>query len=776
MANNELFSVVSENSDPVDIKRIILKYTRYWYLFLIGTTLSMGVAFLYLRYYAVAQYYVYSSLLIKDDKIGQGAAFSELSTFKSVRNIDNEMMIIKSKSLMKRVVQELGLVTSYYVEGRIMDQELYGDALPIKVLINNLGYAAEGKSFTINLKSNNSFAFTEDGQHVTIYNFGQQINRPYGKFTIVAAVTNNIIGRKIIVSFQNIDQVADRYNQAVTVQPQSKNASILYLSLTDPIPSKAKDIINKLMDVYNKESIRDQNLITLNTLKFLDDRLEYLTADLSGVEKVVENYKSVNGLTELNTQAGEYTAQANTYNTRLSELSIQIDVLESLEDYLGRNAGQYSTVPSTLGISNETLGGLIQKFNEIQIERERMLRTTEPANILVQNINQQLANLRVNILENLRNIKKALRITRSNLQASSGKFQSKVKQVPTMERELLKINRQQSIKQNIYSYLLQKREETAIALAATASVARVIDPAMGGDYPVSPNKQTTYLIALLMGLGLPFAGIYASNLLSNKVQTQQDVTMSTQVPVLGEIAHSRAKDTIVVSPGTRSPIAEMFRLIRTNLHFAAMGKERVVMLVTSSVSGEGKTFFSINLGASIALTGKRVLLIDLDLRNPRIAKELKLPEGLGITNYLTEKEIFVSDIVRASENVPDLFVISSGPIPPNPAELIMSSKFANLIQELKATFDYIIIDTPPVGQVADAFTLSSLIDLTIYLVRYNYTQKDQLMILKNMFKNKTLNQPMVVLNDAKESNGSNYGYGYGYGYGKDAAKKKKTSN
>ena len=775
MANEELFPLNSEQPEGKDLKRILLQYTRYWYLFLLGAVLALSTAFLYLRYYAVPQYRVYSTLLIKDDKSGSGLssaeALNDLGSFKSTRNIDNETLVLTSKSLMKRVINELGFNTSYYIEGKIKDTELYGSVSPIKVLVSSLAPAAIGKGLTVNIKPDNAFDLDDYNGNITHHNFGKQIKKPYGTFTIVATSAKEVAGAKIIIRFQDLQRVAEYYNQGLGVQPINKGASVLILSLVDPIPSKAKDVLTKLVDVYDKEAIEDKNLMGNNTLKFLDERLQYLTAGLSGVEKVVEKYKSVNALTDITTQASNYTSQASSYNAQLSEWAIQIDVLESLENYLKNAKGNNSTVPSTLGIKDETLMSLITKFNELQLERERMLRTTEPGSIFVQNLDEQLTNLRVNILENLRNIKRGLQITSNNLKASSGQFQSKIRKVPEMERELLEINRQQSIKQNIYSYLLQKREEAALSLAATASIARVIDPAMGGDYPISPNGQLIYLMALLLGLGLPFAGIYVSELLNNKVQSQQDVTAVTSTPIIGEIAHKSSNDTVVVSKTSRSPIAEMFRLIRTNLHFAAIGKENLVVLVTSSMGGEGKTFFSINLGASLAIAGRRVVLLDLDLRNPKVASELKLPEGLGLTNYLVTNDVSMADIVRPSDSVPDMFVISSGPIPPNPAELMMSAKFAHFIQELKERFDYIIIDTPPIGQVADAFTLSSFVDFTIYIVRYGYTQKAQLGIVKNIHKSKTMNHPMIVLNDAKEANGNNYGYGYGYGYTQNQNKK-----
>jgi tyrosine-protein kinase Etk/Wzc len=779
MENKELFPLKSEQVEGKDIKTILMQYLQHWYWFLLCSVIAVGIAYFYLRYYAVPQYQVYSTMLIKDDKSGQGLsnadALSDLSTFKSARNIDNETEVLKSKSLMQRVVSELGLSTTYSVEGRVVDREIYGRGVPIKVLINQLDSTAAGKAFAVHLKPGNSFTIDDYSGKVTEHSFGQQIQKSFGKFTIVSANAQNNSTGKIIVRFQDVQQIASHYNQTIVVQPVSKGGSVLNISLIDPVPEKAKNVITKLIEVYNKEAVEDKNLMATNTLKFLDERLKYVTNDLLGVEKDVAKYKSQNGLTDIASQATEYTSQASNYGQQLSNWAVQIEILESIEAYLKKEGSQYSMVPSSLGIEDPTLLGLIGKFNELQMERERMLRTTQPNNPLVQNISEQLANLRVNILENLRNIKRGLEITSNNLKASSGQFQSKVRRVPGMEQALLEINREKSIKQNIYVYLLQKREETALSLAASASAARVLDPATGGDYPISPNRQSIYLIAVLLGLGLPFAAIYVANWLNTKVQTQRDVTSIISAPILGEIAHNEEKlESLVVTPGNRSPIAEMFRLVRANLNFAGLGKEQITLLVTSSRSGEGKTFFSINLGASLAVTGKRVVLLDLDLRNPKVATELELSAGLGVTNYLSDNTVSITDILKTSKTIPGLLVITSGPIPPNPAELLMSSRIGHLICELKQSFDYVIIDTPPIGQVADAFTLNSFVDFSAYVVRYNYTLKKQLEILKNIIRQKTLNNPMVILNDVKKSNGHNYGYGYGYGYDQKSSKSKKV--
>jgi tyrosine-protein kinase Etk/Wzc len=770
MTERDLFQFEAEE---IDIKALTAKYLRYWYLFALGIIVCLTIAFLYLRY-STPQYSVSATMLIKDDKKGpdlaDNAIFSDLDIFNSKKNIDNEIEVLKSKTLMQRVLTELSLNTSFYKDGRVKVTEIYGRQVPVKLIISKLDSTAFNKSIVIHLKDNNSFDLEDEEGEPTQHQFGQEIRKSYGVFTIVAVAgaTNNLLD-EIIVQFHDIRKLADGYNNGLKVEPVNKNASVLTLSLTSPVPEKGKAIINKLIEVYNKEAVEDKNLIAGNTIEFIDERLNFLTTELSDVEKDVEQYKRKNELTDVSSEARLYMERASEYNKQLAEFEIQIDVLNSLESYLNKPKTQFELVPSTLSIQDPTLLGLTVRFNELQLERERMLRTTTPNNPLVQNINDQLSNLRVNILENLGNIKKGLMITKNNLQASSSQFQLRINQVPSIERELLEINRQQGIKEGLYLYLLQKREESALSLAASVSNSRVIDPAIATDNPISPKKPFTYLIALLIGLGIPFAGIYIKDLLNDKIQEKKDVEKATNTPVLGEIAHADGVETIVVTKDNRSPVAEMFRLIRTNLQFATAGKENKVLLVTSSMSGEGKTFFSINLAASLILTGKRVVILGFDLRKPRLLQELDMFDGPGISNYLVSDEVTVNDIVLPVKNVPGLYVIGSGPIPPNPAELMMSEKVGKMLDILKESFDHIILDTAPVGQVADAYTLAPYVDSTLYLVRYNYTHKSQLDIINNIYTSKKLNHPMIVLNDANIE--SSYSYGYGYGY-KDESKNK----
>jgi tyrosine-protein kinase Etk/Wzc len=674
--------------------------------------------------------------------------------------------------LMQRVLTELSLNTSYFKDGRVRTTELFGQNVPIKMIISKLDSSAYNKSITIYLKDNNNFDIEDEEGGFTKHQFGKEIRKPYGTFTVVASSdSKSTYINEVIVKFHDLRKLADGYNSGLKVEPVNKNASVLTLSLTSPVPEKGKAIINKLIEVYNKEAVEDKNLIAGNTIEFIDERLKFLTTELSDVEKDVEQYKRENELTDVSSEAKLYMEQASEYNKQLAEFEIQIDVLNSLNQYLKRPNTQFELVPSTLNIQDPTLMGLTARFNELQLERERLLRTTTLNNPLVENINDQLANLRVNILENLGNIKRGLTITKNNLQASSAQFQSRINQVPSIERELLEINRQQGIKEGLYLYLLQKREESALSLAASVSNSRVIDPAIATDNPISPKRSLTYLIALLIGLGIPFAGIYLKDFLNDKVQEQKDVERATNTPILGQIARASSEEAIVVTKENRSPVAEMFRLIRTNLQFAAAGKENKVLMITSSMSGEGKTFFSINLAASITLTGKKVIILGFDLRKPRLLQDLNLADGPGISNYLVSDAITLDEIIRPVNGVNGLYVIGSGPIPPNPAELMLGPKVGKLLDILKDNFDHIILDTAPVGQVADAFTLAPYIDSTLYLVRYNYTQKTQLEIINNIYTSNKLGHPMIVLNDAVIE--SRYSYGYGYSY--DEVQKNKWS-
>ncbi|GGG25183.1 GumC family protein [Pontibacter amylolyticus] len=762
------FDFQEDSSEPLDIKGLVMKYLRYWYLFVIGVALALATAHLYLRY-STPVYSVKATILIKDESgadLASSAMFADMALMKSNKTFSNEVLVIKSKGLMERVLSELGLEVSYFGEGRIKSPELYGGRSPIEVVIADLDSAGFGRSFVIEVEDNNTFSIFEGEDKVSTHKFGEQIKKKYGAFTVVAdsEVTSDK-GRRVLVRFNDLRKLAAKYSSQLGVKNVNEYATVMELSLTDPVPAKGKDILNKLIEVYNRESVYEKNQAVTKTIEFIDDRLVYLTQELSDVEKEVVQYLQENKMIDVAASGGVYSSTAHEYNQQVTQNEIRLDILGSIEDYLKKDENRFELVPTSLDIADPTLNGLIANFNELQNQRQRLLRNNTETNPLVRNVDEQLETLRFNILENLQNIKNGLLIVRRNLQASAQQFESQVRKVPSMQRDLQVIGRQQGIKEGLYLYLLQKREEAALSQAITPSNSRVIDSATAEGSPVEPLATNIYLMALLAGLAIPFAGIFLRDMLNDTVQELRDVEKATTTPILGEIGHNGSGKMLVISEQSRSSSAELFRLLRANLQFAAGGKENKVILITSSMSGEGKTFFSLNLAASLVMTGKKVVVLGFDLRKPKLTQGVNLPNNIGITNYLISDTVLIESLIQFVPEMPELAIIGSGPIPPNPAELMLLPKIGTLLDELKANFDFIILDSSPVGQVADTLALAPYIDSSLYIVRYNYTHKKQLQIIDDLYKSRKLKHPMIVLNDAKKGNSYGYSYGYGYGYG-----------
>lgn len=750
------------------LKDIFYKCLKYWYVFIITIVLSFTVAYLYLGSIA-PKYKVTSTLMVQDDRKGDGAvkesAFSDLNMFKIDRKTDNEIEVIRSRDLIHKVLTKLSLETSYFQKGLLRDQELYGNKIPIKVKtikITPLGYT---KELVITPLPNNRFTL-KDKDKEWVFQYGEPINKPGYQIIVdkVPAVGNN--EKPVKLKFNNLNLMAEAYSLAgLTVIPVVKDANTISISLNDAVPQRGIDILTELIKTYNEEDVVRKNIIAVNTINFIDNRLKYLSKDLTVVEQDVENYKQNNMISDVGMEAQMNIAKSGEYNQMLSSTNVQLRVLESLEKYVGNN-NNLNLVPSSLSINNATLIDLTNKYNALQQERIKMLRTSEEGNPLLVNLTAQLQSLKSNIQENLQNIKKGLQIERNSLQGMTSKFEGKIRQVPAVERGILERSREQSVKAGLYKYLLQKREETTLSLSATVPTSQMIDKPAYNSIPVSPKNELVYLFAAFFGCIVPAGIIYGRSMFNTKITDTKDIQLLTGVPVLGVLSHLNKDEASVIERNSRSTMSELFRYIRSNLHFMNSGQPDQVLLVTSSMKAEGKTFFSINLGVTLASINKRVVLLEFDMRKPQLMNKMHLKAKIGITDYLINDEITVDELIMNSRRFNDLLVIDCGPIPENPAEIMTHPKIGQLIEELKERFDYVIIDTAPVGQVADAFSLSPYTDVSIFLIRYNYTNKAQLNILKDILYYKKLNNPMVVLNDAKQDSNSAYGYGgYGYGYG-----------
>jgi len=753
-------------SKSKDNFHLFFRYLRYWHVFVASVIFLLAFAWLYLKT-QTPSYTTSSTLFIQEDKQGEGAlqasAFSDLEMFKQVITVDNEIAALRSRSLWEKTLSELPVNVSYFIEDLFKTNELYGETLPIVVNVERMSMKAYDLTLTMKVVDEKSFVIS-NGDQEKKYEFGQRIKTSDYTIKVSKGPMFNTGSDVIFVNFNDVKKMAERYSStSLSIAPISPESNTIILSLVDIIPERSIDILNKLIETYNNDNIEHKNRLALNTIKFIDNRLKYLGGDLSSTGKEVEDFKQANRVTNVGSDAEQSLTNAGDYNRQLSAVDIQRNVVTSIESYINKPTGQYELVPSTLGLQDPTLSGLTNKYNELQLERQRLLRTAEPGNPLVVNINEQLAGLKQNISENLRNVKRGLNITRNNLQANSSKFESQIRSSPSIERGLAERSREQGVKENLYQYLLQKREETTLSLSATTPTSRVVDAPNFDSTPVSPKVSFIYLCAFLLGLALPAAGLFLKDMVNTKVQDVSEIEQISGAMILGELSHKQDKDALVINKSSRTTISELFRYIRTNLNYMTEDSGNKVMLITSSMKGEGKTFFSINLGATLSLVDKKVVLLEFDVRKPDLLRNLNMKASTGLNDYLNGINS-LDEIILPSPTQPNLFVVGCGSIPENPAELLMSPRIPQLFEELKARFDYVIIDTSPVGQVADAFSLAPYADASIYLVRYNYTNKVQLNILKDIFENNKLNNPMIVLNDAKAEGFKGYGYG-GYGYG-----------
>ena len=756
-----------------DIVKILTNYLRYWYLFLIGGAICIALAFLYLRYEVTPEYYVGGKILLNDKENAGGSAsglesLSNMGLIKMSKNIQDEIGVLQSYDLMETTVKELGLSVGYFIEGRFSEVEVYETDVPFKVVLND-SFPIQNYGILGRVKVIDEFSYelqiTDENENIktTTHNFGEQLDTYFGKFHLVLNenIYNSRSQRATLVSFRNFKSIASGYNNRLQIYPVYENGGgLLQIGLTDAIPQRGIDLINKLIDVYAKRSADHKNILAKSTLKLIDERLALLTSDLDSAERDIETYKQSNDLTDVSSDAARFVQLADEADRELTVLRKQISALNSLEASLQSSTGSFSAI-STFNIENSMLASSILNYNETVQKRKNLINATGTGNPMLPEIDRQLIDSKNLILANVRSIKQQLTRTQRDLVNKSAQYRSRISTVPTAERALLEINRDQGLKQNLYLFLLQKREEEALSISVPFSDTRIIEEPRAGNLPVNGGKMPVYLGALLLGVFVPFVWVFAKDKLNTKILDKSDIEDVVDNAILGTIANNKGKEAVVVSENNTTPVAELFRLMRHNLKFLTQGKENQVIMVTSGKKGEGKTFVSINLGASLAITGKKVIVLGFDLRAPKLMKDLGLDNKYGLSDFIIDTNVKINNITIPYKNEKNLYFIGSGTIPPNPGELMLNKRVEELITQLKKEYDYIIIDTAPIGKVADAYSLSPLIDSTLFVVRHNYTKKEELNIITEATKNNRLKSPMIVLNDVKISKAGVYSYGYG---------------
>jgi len=780
--------------ETIDIKAIIQKYAQYWYYFILSILFFGFIAFLNNRY-TVPKYSVSTTLLIRDDnntQLGAENLLEGLEMFSGKKNLKNEIVILNSYSLNKKIIEELELGTSYFQHGFLQSNELFRNS-PFKVQVDSSHLQltevnfqimpVNNEEFTFSINTNNKYPYNilskrlEKSLKADIdieekYTFNSLIETEFYAFTVHK--TNHFNLERIIENnksfsfkFHQTDKLANKLIEKVSINPINKETSILKLNIREQTPRKSIHILNKITEIYIRSGLNEKNLMAINTIHFIDDQLAIIQDSLSAIERKLEIFKTLHPNLEIvDKEYGTYFQKQKLDNS-LSEQSVNIKYYKSLLSYLKNDKNANSIVsPTSMGISNPELNNLINQLLQLYAKKGELQLTTTGKNPTYIAVLSQINHTKKIIIENVNNLISSASIYEVDLIDRITIFDKKINKLPEAEKDYLILRRKYEYNEQTAIYLQQKRYEASLAKAGTESDHKVIDFArLDSEKPTSPRKSLTYFIALLFGILIPISFISLRDFFSDTIKSKSDLLKSTNIPILGLVGHSDNARSLVIPNASKSIIAESFRALRTNIQYLAADKEKKVITVTSSIGGEGKTFTTINLAAIIALSGHKTILIGGDLRKPKLHEDFKVNTSKGLSSYLINKSI-LAEIIEKTE-IDKLDIIASGPTPPNPAELLDSKKMKNLIMELNKTYDYVIIDTPPIGLVTDGVILMQHADINLYIVRHNYSKSRALSIINNLFQQKQVKDVHIIINDFKHTS-SGYGYGYGYdtsGYG-----------
>lgn len=773
-----------QSEEQVNIQELLFRYLIHWPWFVVSIIICIACAWGYLRL-TTPIYNISATVLIKDEKKGGGASMSSdlekmgLEGFiSSSSNVDNEIEVLRSKSLAREVVNNLGLFVTYMDEDEFPSKELYhtspvlvslthqeADKLPGRMEINMIlqPTGALGVQITVGEKEYRKqfdklpAVFPTDEGTVAFF---------ANNDTLSAVCPENITKERHITAFINRPfSVLKEYVNSLSIAPTSKTTSVVVISLENTNTRRGRDYINKLLEMYNINANNDKNEVAQKTAEFIDERIGIISKELGSTEQDLENFKRSAGITDLSSEAQIALTGNAEYEKKRVENQTQINLVMDLQRYMKGN--EYEVLPSNIGLQDAASAGAIDRYNQMLVERKRLLRTSTENNPTIINLDTSIRAMRTNVQATLDATLKGLQITKEDLAREASRYSRRINDAPTQERQFVSIARQQEIKSGLYLMLLQKREENAITLAATANNAKIIDEALADDNPISPKKTIVYLAALVLGVGLPVGVIYLIGLTKFKIEGRADVEKLTSLPVVGDIPLADEKTgSIAVFENQNNLMSETFRNVRTNLQFMLENGKNVI-LVTSTISGEGKSFISANLAISLSLLGKKVVIVGLDIRKPGLNKVFNIPKKEhGITQYLTNTTANLMDFVQPFDINKNLFILPGGTVPPNPTELLARGGLEKAIETLKANFDYVILDTAPVGMVTDTLLIGRVADLSVYVCRADYTHKAEFTLINELAENNKLPNLCIAVNGL-DLNSRKYGYYYGYGkYGK----------
>lgn len=776
----------TENTEEIDLREIIFKYLRHWKWFVLSIIIFLILgSIVYLR--MDREFSISTSVLLKENQ-GSGpqkssplGSLEELGLLSTTNNIDNEIAVFSSPNLMKQIVLALELQTSYFEGGIFRDTEVYKncpyyvrleDIKPddlkgyIKFSINNLGekgIAIEGKYI---IKEEEVTIEGKLEKLPGFINLPSELGRLY--ITQRPEANKEKLNETYYVQINNAQRVAYDLAKQIQISPTTKTSSVLTISLDVLNISKGIDILNNVVKIYNTNNVQENNEMAINTSNFINERLDSITIELSGIEDKVVNFKKEQGITDLSTEAKIFVEQTATIEEKRIETETQLKTVELIENFIHKPNNDYKLIP-TLGITDLGLAEVITKYNESLLAYQRLERSASENNPARERALAELMSTRQSIQAAINNVKNALGISKFESEKQANQISSRIKSVPTQERGLLEVTRQQQIKQALYLYLMQVREETSITMASTSDKAKVITDPVIPDYPVSPKKNIIFLAALLIGIIVPVIVIYIKDLLQLNITGREELEKLSNATVIGEIMKKEGDDIIVVKDNRTTPIVELFRTLRNNVQFVLDEPEKKIILVTSTIPGEGKTFVSINLAASFAISDKKILLLGMDIRNPKLAADMNFPKGAGLTSYLSGSVQDWKTMLLQAKNFPNMDILQAGAIPPNPNELLMKPLLKKLLDEARTLYDVIIIDSAPIGVVSDTFLISSYANTTVYVTRENVTPKNAITFINEVHRDNKLPNMYLVINGVEMTKNKGrhgrYGYGYTYGYG-----------
>jgi len=771
MAEEQFLELQKQKKTGLTPREIVLKYIRFLPWVILSLAFGFGAAYLKLRY-SIPIYNVNAKLQVKNNSnnANGGEKFDIFMMEGGRNNMNDEEDIIKSRAMAKRVIEKLKFQYQYTNKGQFKSSLIHPREMPFVTTLQTTD-SSRGHSLTVTIINEYEYSI---GDPPVVKRFGEWIEVGGAKWKLDRTFRElkRFTNKGFIISRPSIESAAATLSNTLNVVRGEGYSNIFTLSYATENTSMGADILNQYMAEYQQYSLEDKRLIAYNTLVFIDEQLDTVRTELSDVERTLQNYKEQNRVIDPEGEATLFLNNISESSKLITDQAVKLKIADQLYNYINDQKNPLRIVPTSLGILEPSLLQQISEYNRYLLERETSLQTIPAANPIILNMEVAINKLRSDILDNLRNIRKTYSTTLSDLETNNNISESRVRSVPGIQKRLLEISRQQKILEELYSYLLQKRLETSIGSASTISSIRVVEPAYYSNNPISPSRKSTYLLAIFLALLIPVGTIVLKEYLNDRVQSKRDVQRVTDVPILGEVGHSMDSQTLVAGKTNRKVVAEQFRMIRTNLQYVLHGKDTMVLMVTSSFSGEGKSFVSTNVAGVIALTGKRTVILEFDIRKPKILQGLGLSRSKGITNYIVGS-CELEDLPVPVPGVENLFVIPCGPVPPNPAELLLDPKINLLFQYVQKKFDAVVIDTAPVGLVSDAITLGKFAQSTLYIVRHDYTQKKQIQLIQDMYEHERLPALAVVINDIKVNLGyggyygyGGYGYGYGYGYGR----------